>query len=226
MNPIVTKSFAITVLIFAFTSWSAPDPAPIPLEDEWKLKKETEHIKVYYRKSADSRVNELKLLTTVNSSLSGLVSLLRDVPNYTNWIYKCEKVEPLGQSTHSEGRYWAELDFPWPLQNRDMICHSRISQDPKTKVVAIKVEGQPAYLEKKDGIVRIEVLELTWTLTPAPDGQIHIEYQLLSDPGGVLPGWLINLAIDQGPTQTIRSLREQVAGQKYQSSKLSYIQEG
>lgn len=224
MNPIVTRSFTLTLFIFTLASWSSPKPT-ITSDDEWKLKKETEHIKVYYRKSTDSRVNELKLLTTVNSSLSGLVSLLRDVPNYTNWIYKCEKVEPLGQSTNSEGRYWAELDFPWPLQNRDMICYSQIDQDPKTKVVTIKVVGQPAYIEKKDGIVRIEVLELTWTLTPTPGGQIHIEYQLLSDPGGVLPGWLINLAIDQGPTQTVRSLREQVSSQKYQSRELSYIQE-
>lgn len=224
MNPIVTRSFALVLFIFTSASWSLPE-SPHVDDAEWKLKKETEHIKVYYRKSTDSRVNELKLLTTVNSSLSGLVGLLRDVPNYTNWIYKCEKVEPLGRSTNAEGRYWAELDFPWPLQNRDMICHSRIDQDPETKVVTIKVEGQPAYVEKKDGIVRIEVLALTWTLTPLAGGQVHIEYQLLSDPGGVLPGWLINLAIDQGPTQTIRGLREQVASEKYQSRKLNYIKE-
>ena len=224
MNPIVTRSFVLALFFFTSASWTSPDGSYMHYE-EWKLKKETEHIKVYYRKAADSRVNELKLLTTVNSSLSGLVSLLRDVPNYTNWIYKCEKVEPLGQSTNSQGRYWAELDFPWPLQNRDMICHSQISQHPETKVVTINVKGEPAYLKKKNGIVRIEVLELTWTLTPKPGGQVAIEYQLLSDPGGSLPGWLINLAIDQGPTQTIRGLREHVASEKYRSGKLDYIQE-
>jgi len=196
-----------------------------PPANEWKLKKETNNIKIYYRKSTDSRVNEVKINTTVESTLSGLISVLRDVPNYSNWIYKCELAQPLGKSSNAEGLYYTELDFPWPLQNRDMIAHSQISQDKDTKVITIKVQGKPAYIKTKKDKVRIEVLELTWVLTPLPGGKINIDYQLLSDPGGNLPAWLINMAIDQGPTQTIMGLQKQVKNKKYQAMRLSYVEE-
>lgn len=217
-----------TILLFCFLGASSAyaDPGSgEPEKDGWKLKKETEYIKVYYRESENSRVNELKLTTTVRSSLSALVSMLRDVPNYPNWIYKCTVATPLGSASAAQGRYYTELDFPWPLQNRDMIAFSSLRQDPKTKVVTIQVEGKPRFMEEKRGIVRIETLSLEWVLTPLPGGKVRIDYQLLSDPGGMLPAWLINLALDQGPTQTIRGLREQVKRKKYQRAKLSYISE-
>lgn len=192
---------------------------------EWKLKKETEEIKVYYRKSEDSRVNEVKLITTVEASLSTLISVLRDVSNYPNWIYKCEKAHAIGKSSTHGGQYYTELDFPWPLQDRDMIAQSEIVQDRKTKVVTIRVTGRPKLLAEKEGIVRIKTLALEWVLTPLPGGQVRINYQLLSDPGGNLPSWLINMAVDQGPTQTIMALRKQIQDGKYSDAKLNYIAE-
>lgn len=218
-HALVIVLWSVITPVFA----QSPSSDLSPATEEWKLKKESDNIKVYYRKSTDSRVNELKLNTVVESTLSGLVSLLRDVPNYTQWIYKCQNAESLGKSTNKEGAYYAELDFPWPLQNRDMVVQSRLNQDKKTKVVTIHVIGQPSRLKPKEGIVRIEVLDILWVLTPLPGGKVNIDYQLLSDPGGMLPAWLINMAIDQGPTQTIKGLLSEV--DKYQSQKLSYIEE-
>lgn len=208
------------ILLFVFLA------APSGQKDsEWKLKKDADGIKVYYRKSEDSRINELKLTTTVESSLSALVSLLRDVPNYTTWIYKCVVSEPLGNSSPQEGRYYTQLDFPWPLSDRDFVAQSVLSQDPETKIVEIHSTGLPDQLEEKKGAVRIKTLKLYWKFTPLPKGKVQIDYELLSDPGGMLPKWLINMALDQGPTKTILALRQEIQKEKYQNNQLDYIKE-
>ncbi|MBK8922208.1 MAG: hypothetical protein IPM81_12020 [Saprospirales bacterium] len=46
-----------------------------------------------------------------------------------------------------------------------------------------------------------------------------------SDPGGNLPDWAINLAIDVGPRETIKRMREILKDPLYQNAKLAHIRE-
>jgi hypothetical protein len=59
-----------------------------------------------------------------------------------------------------------------------------------------------------------------WTITPLKDGSLSLEYQLLVDPGGSVPAWLVNLAVVDGPFETMSALREKVKEKKYQEAVL------
>ena len=39
---------------------------------------------------------------------------------------------------------------------------------------------------------------------------LQIEYKVLSNPGGDIPTWLVNLAITKGPTETMKQLIKMV----------------
>ncbi|HNG91039.1 MAG TPA: hypothetical protein PK858_12565, partial [Saprospiraceae bacterium] len=54
--------------------------------DTWALKNNKDGVKVYFKKTAD--VHEVKLVTSLHTSLSGIVYLLSDVGSYTSWGYK------------------------------------------------------------------------------------------------------------------------------------------
>ena len=64
----------------------------------------------------------------------------------------------------------------------------------------------PDLIGNADNII-IRDFESIWKITPA-DGQIDIEYQVSTQPGGAIPRWLFNLAVDQGPFRTMLNLKE------------------
>lgn len=218
MKPSI-RSFilAIAAMPFFFPALSAQDGG-------WKLKKTTDDIKVYYRKVDHSDINELKIEAILDGSLSAVVSVLKDVPNYSHWIYKCSYAERLEPAQNTSSLYYCLIDFPWPMDDRDFIARSTLRQDPATKHIYIDVLGEPRRRKDKQGVVRITEMNYHYELIPIANGKVKMLYQLHSDPGGTLPAWLVNLAIDSGPVNTVRGMQEMLKQETYRKAQLAFIQ--
>ncbi len=191
--------------------------------DGWVFKNEKEGVKVYYRKTSD--VYELKLITSLKVSLSGLVTLLSEVDNYPKWGYKVSESRELKKVSDWETYYYSKLDFPWPLDDRDIVVRSRIDQDPITRRITASSVAVSDYLPVNKGVVRMDNAHTTWTLLPGPGGWTYVEYYIYSNPGGSLPDWLVNMALDVGPRETIKNIRSFVQQEKYQRVKLAHLRE-
>jgi START domain len=190
---------------------------------DWELKSEKDDMKVYYKKNAG--VHKLKITTSIKTTLSGITQLFNEVENYKKWGYKITESKLLKKVSDTEVYYYVKLDFPWPMDDRDLIMHTTLEQDPKTQVVRSVSKAVPDYLPENKGIVRIKEADTKWTMYPGTDDWLYIEYELFSDPGGSIPDWAVNFAIDIGPTETIKSVRTLLKDSKYQSAKLAYIKE-
>ena len=173
----------------------------------WKLKKSSDGVEVYYRQVENSPINEIKITTSFYGTLQSLLDIMRDVNSYPRWVYKCLSSELVDRSSPSEAYYYAVMDFPWPLSDRDFVAGSKIYSGANGKVV-ITVKGAPDKVPVHKERVRVPVLDYRWEFIPSGNNNIQVKYYLRSDPGGELPAWLINLVIDQGPTQTVKNLRE------------------
>ena len=114
---------------------------------------------------------------------------------------------------------------PWPIDNRDFVVNVKVQQDAKTKVVTQVSTNMPTFIKKKDGHVRITQFQALWTLTPMKNGIVNCEYQLLVNPGGNIPAWLVNLAAVDGPFETTLNMREWVFKDKYQKATFPFISE-
>lgn len=215
MKYIILLSFN---LLFLMTT-SAQKAGP------WELKKNKKEIKVYVRNNPASPIKELKMEFTVKASMSAIVRLLQDVAAIPDWVYKCPEAYHLEKVSHSEEVYYNRMDFPWPLDDRDLIVRNKLVQDPITKVVRSESFNEPTFIAEKEGLVRIPKLHLWWEFTPKENGVVAVEYFLSSDPGGLIPAWMINLAIDQGPTQTIKAFRKILQEPKYRDAQLDFISE-
>ncbi len=212
------NALIIKILLLAYAPLSAQT-------GEWKLKKQADGLKVYLRDAENSNIKEVKIETTFDASLSSVIAVLKDVPAYSKWIYKCSTAERLEPGTSTSGVYYCGIDFPWPLSDRDFIARSKIRQDSKTKHVFIDVRCVPTYLPEKDGFVRIEKLDIQYEFIPLSDNKVKMNYRLHSDPGGALPAWLINLAVDNGPVNTIKGMREMLKEDRYRNAKLAFLEE-
>jgi hypothetical protein len=62
-------------------------------------------------------------------------------------------------------------------------------------------------------------------LIPSKDGVIQINYQLMVNPGGYVPAWIVNMAAIDGPFETMVHFKEFIVKEKYQKAKVSFIKE-
>lgn len=193
-------------------------------QKDWQLQKNTKGIEVYYRDSEDSYIKELKMTTIMDGSLSAIYALLDDLPRYTTWIYGCSSAELLDRPSQSKMSYYAITDFPWPMSDRDYVITSSFEQDPNTGVItSIAIATSDARKAVNKNMVRINDMRISWRIIPLESNKSKIEYHLKSDPGGNIPAWAVNFALDRGPMQSMLRFRELLKEEKYQQIELPYI---
>jgi len=109
-------------------------------DNGWKFIKDNDGIQVYSRKSDDSPIKEIKVQKVMETTLSSLVALMKDVDNHKNWTYANKKAKILEKHSEFSWIFYGYSEAPWPVANRDMVIHAKLSQDSVTKI--IKNEGQ------------------------------------------------------------------------------------
>jgi hypothetical protein len=183
-------------------------------------------VKVWTCAIPDQPLRGFKATTTVNSTLGGLVSLLMDTGAAADWVYRTDRIELLKRDDRTQTfTVRAETDF-WPLKNRDVIIDGRISQDPATLTVTVdsRSVSNPQFPHRSD-FVRMPSLWGLWEFKPLGDGRIEVTMSGHANPGGHIPGFLVNMFVEDTPYQTLMGLRRMVANGKYQRVRLDGIRE-
>lgn len=191
--------------------------------DNWVLRKDKDGVKVYTRDKEGSKLKELKIVTDCPGTLSECVSLLYDKDHLKDWVYGCVESSLLKRVSDKEMYHYQRTEAPWPVDDRDVIVHSIMNQDPTTKEITISSTCKPDYLDKKKDVVRVRDYTAVWSFAPSTNNTIHLTYYLSVDPGGALPAWIVNMAVDDGPIKTIDAMKKKL--KDYKGKKLSFISE-
>lgn len=194
-------------------------------QSNWKLNTEKDGIKVYTSPVADSKVKAIKVESEFNATPTQLVALLLDVKACPNWVYHTKSCTLVKQVSANEVYYYSEISVPWPVENRDFVGHLTATQNPETKVVTVDGPAVPGLVAVKPGVVRISHSIGKWTIIPAGNNQIKVQYTLQVDPGGSVPAWLTNLFATDGPLQSFKSLRKQLDKPAYKNAELAFIKD-
>jgi len=189
----------------------------------WQLKKFENGISIYTRTPENSKYKELKAVYQIKSSLSSIIAVLNDFESFPKWVYRCEKSIALKKDSDNHIIRYQTVVAPWPVDNRDMVLEVNSFQDKKTKIVYQKVNSIPDYIPLVKGHVRVREFRALWTLIPLKNGFVEVNYELLVNPGGNIPAWLVNLALVDGPFDTSVKMREMLMNEKYQKTNYSFI---
>jgi hypothetical protein len=192
---------------------------------EWKLRKSGNGISVYTRSSPTSSIDDLKIVSTLEGSLSAISAVLMDANNFPNWIYMCEEGKIIERISPVEQYQYQRLDAPYPVSDRDVVIHFTIRQDPQTKVIYTRSLAVSNYLPQKKGAVRLPVFDGGYELLPLGNGKVQVTYTLKMEPGGSIPGWLVNLTVVTGPYESTLKLQDEVNRPEYKNIKLPFIVE-
>lgn len=193
--------------------------------DDWKLARNQEGVKIYLRSVKDARTKEVLGLTQVAATLGALVSMIKDPENHYTWIYANKEARFLKIISDFEWINYKISEAPWPERSSDLITHVKLEQDPDSYAVRIVSEGWPDYIPANKNYDRIAKLKSLWVFTPKSNGIIDIRFELSIELGGGIPPWLVNIAIDKGPYNTLLNIAEVVKRDMYRSKVLPYIKE-
>ncbi|MBS1646219.1 MAG: START domain-containing protein [Bacteroidetes bacterium] len=217
---LLKKTFLSLFLFFIFSFGAAQHKAT-----DWELKKCESGISVYTRYVSNSSFKELKSIAIVKTSLSGIIALLNDFESYPQWVYKCGEASELKKTNDTTCWHYQTVIAPWPVSNRDFIVKVVQSQNQKTKTITLDSDGTPKEMPIKKNHVRIMYFKATWVLVPLKDGYVQVNYQLLVDPGGAAPAWIVNLAVVDGPFETMIGFKKMLTQEKYQKAKYAFVKE-
>lgn len=192
---------------------------------EWKLVKTQGDIKAYVKKLPNTKIKSVKVETTAITSLSELVSIIKDAPRHPEWVYLNSKSQTLDTINQQNWIFYGMSDPPWPISDRDFVTRVSITQDNFDQSVQIISVGVPDYIPEVDDCIRVEFVHSKWLLIPHKDGTVDITFELTVDLGGRIPSWFINLAVTKGPMQTMIGLVNTINGDCYKKCKVGYLTE-
>jgi len=178
-------------------------------QNDWELKKSENGIDVYLKSQDDSNIKMLKIVFDVEEPFLKVAHALDDVEACTEWVYACDVVDIYDEAEDGATiKYYTLIDFPWPLRDRDAYVESHTEMTENTFTSTSKALTDEAI---KDGIVRMSLMDIRWYAEKKAEELVEVTYTLRSDPGGMIPAWAINLAIDSGPIRSIEAFRTFVA---------------
>jgi hypothetical protein len=194
------RSFLIlAILIASFANFSLAQP------DSWKLEREKEGIKVYSRDNKNSRVQTFKATGAFDHSIEHILAILRMPREFPRWLERCREVQILDSSQSSKTIYM-EIQVPFPFSNRDMI--QEIKYDTSPDLTTIQLISQPDYLVTKNNLVRLQEANGYWELLKLGPKQTRVTFVFSLDPGGLIPAWIANLFLINGPQKNLSRLKE------------------
>lgn len=188
-------------------------------QSEWLLLKASDNLKVYTRSTVESKFKEVKIQGKIKCTMSEIVAVLEDIDAQKDWVMRTLDVDLLETRTPGDFSYYIRTDMPFPVKDRELIVdHKRTEvSDNEVRIELLTSEYQ---LNPNEEYVRIPYYSSTYLLKELEDGWIDIQYQVILDPGGILPAWLYNLAVAKGPISSFEGLYNIIHSGAYQNTQV------
>lgn len=191
---------------------------------EWEEVSGRDGIVGYTRMTSLTEVEEVKAVGVVEAPVAVIEAVIRDVEAEPQFMYKCAEAAeftPLGlPETDDIGYVYNRTGMPWPVSDRDVVVKSALMVDAKTGTLFVRSrEVEEVYPHASSGLVRMPILRYIMIVTPLDESKSQVHYQVLTDPGGSLPTFLVNLFSKNMGVDTIAGLREMVKKEKYRNAR-------
>lgn len=210
--------FAVLLSIASMAAMSA----------DWELARDRKGIKVWTKEEPGYPIRAFKAVTVVESSLTGLVTLIMDTDRVDQWAYRVMRIEVLSRDDDA-GTFVirTETEFPWPLTNRDVVLVGKVSQDDKSRVVTIRSRSTPpGQYPLHPDFLRMPDMVGDWILRPLPGGRVEVTMIGRANPSGNVPFGVVNLIIHETPYLTLLGLRDLISNERYRNApRLKQIRE-
>jgi len=179
----------------------------------WELVKNDQGVLVYTK---DSERSEFKMFlgkTTLNTSVSEVLTFLMQADRMNDWVHDCGVSDILEQPEPNQILVYQRSNSPWPITDRDFFLLMRVDQISAGASATIHFNSVPydAPRYQNDEAIRMTDLQGFWHVEKLEANKVRVEYHADGDPAGKIPAWFANSFVVDQPYYTLRNLREHFA---------------
>ena len=175
-----------------------------------KLQMEKDGIQVYTCQRDDSGFNAIRASFEVNTTPAQYASIVLNVDDYQYWNYAATNPYVIARISDTELIYYTEAKAPWPVTDRYVVLHLKVTQDLDSKVMKVTLKNVPGKIPQQNGFIRMSEYYSTLEIIPIARNKVKISYFLKIDPGGKIPSWVVNLVSTKFPINTFSNFKKRV----------------
>lgn len=185
----------------------------------WEQISNDDGIKVWKKKIEGSDFVAFRGRGVIKAPILNVAAVIRDADRETEWMENCVDAKTVRFLSATDAIVYNRTGSPAPfVQDRDTVLKTTTTVTPAEKTVLIEFsQTEDPKAPPKDGVVRMPVLKGHWKLRQLGPYSTELEYQVLADPGGSLPAWLVNLVSRKMPFHTVEHMRHQVSAGGYEN---------
>ncbi len=188
----------------------------------WELQRNDEQAMAYSQIDKASGLQVCRVETLMKVSLNALVAVQRDAARIPVWM---EGVKSSAVVQEGDDYYVTHtlVPSPWPVKDRDSVVRSDIRQSDDG-TVTIEFASVDGVVSPQKNFERVQNVKGSWRFTPLLGGRTRVEYEVMVDPGGKVPAWLVNRFALDVPYNSIKAMHKVVRDPRYQKAR-SWIRE-
>ncbi len=187
--------FLLTSLVFAETP------------KDWTLIGTTDGVEVARKQVEGKNVFAFRGEATTDVSVEILATILSDESVAPQWVDMMISSDVL--KTYSSGAMLLhqKYDIPWPMDDRDYVFKKEFNVDPKAKKFVVTLSSvEDPLAPPTEGFIRAEGERTFWSFEVLPSGETKIIVEVMTDPKGAMPDWLVNSVQEDWPHKSINAL--------------------
>ncbi|TVP59176.1 MAG: lipid-binding protein [Halomonadaceae bacterium] len=212
-------------LLLCFIFLAPPLQAAVPTDDEnWTVRKDEDGVRIATRSMDDSSFDAFRAETELDSPMASLLAVMGEPESCLRWVHTCIEARALGNGDFHHRYAYSVNALPWPASNRDYVV--RITTEGDQQEVIITMEAVSGMEPEQRGLVRIEHSFSIYRITPLDDERTAIAWFQHTEPGGSLPGWLVNRMTTDLPYRSLLNLRDEVQKTRYRNYRIQYDDNG
>lgn len=190
---------------------------------EWEFRKEEDGIKAYTRSREGIKFNEYKVSMTLDATLNDMLSLFKDFDTYAS-IFPDTEDHKVFLNEPARHITYVRLDIPFPARDRDIVFDNVLSYNASQKILSIDIQCVPEKYQTNDRLIRITVCDGGWEIQDIGNGQISVKHNMIVDPAGFAPAFIVNAKTIDDPIKTLKSMRKHLATHPYPGADFPLLQ--
>lgn len=185
---------------------------------KWEKVSTKKEVEVFRGEIKNSDVVAFRGVSVIDASIAKVCSVIYDVNRIKEWMSDVNDIKLIEKISKFEKIEYNRTSAPWPVSDRDFVYSTKVNINKAEKSVEILVVS----VEHKDappvkGVVRGQLhLSRYFLKSLDKDTRTHIEVEILADPKGSLPKWVVNLFQSSWPVNTVNGIRKIATEKDYQ----------
>lgn len=192
-------------------------------QKDWEFKKEEDGITAHTRSREGIKFKEYKVEMELEATLAQVISIFKDFEVHTDLFPGTEDIKVYLDEPERYVTY-IKFDIPFPARDRDAVFNNLLSYDASTRKLKIEVECMKDEYETNPKLIQMTFCEGAWEFTDLGNGTIQVMNQMIVDPAGFAPAFIVNSKTVDDPIKTFKSLRKMIDNDKYRGHSFSLLE--